>query len=192
MILAQQLPLWIIINYPQYERLRLKTPIYFSSLNGKVSVKEEIITKLPLEFMENAKMSWKLIKIEGRQFDAILGQNILKPLGAIVNKKNLSLYINGCIIKFIKYCPGEIFQLKITNINEKVLDNLFQDNKEKLSLDNILVSNSDLIYFNEQNQIKIKQKQLMIVRCIRKCIGIHIYMCRKFVNKLTLCYYKGE
>lgn len=134
--------------------MRLKTPIYFSSLNGKVSVKEEIITKLPLEFQENATMSWKLAKFERKQFDAILGQNILKPLGAIVNMENETLEINGCTIKFIKYCPydpDEIFQLEI--INKKVLDNLFEglNNEEKLALDNILVSNSDLIYLDEQN-----------------------------------------
>lgn len=68
----------------EYERFPLLDRVSFSSLNGSTNVTHEIITDLPVEFGERATMSWKLTKLINRDFYAILGQNILKPLGAVI------------------------------------------------------------------------------------------------------------
>lgn len=111
----------------EYERKRLKERIYFSSLNSKTDILYEIITNLPIEFGENATMSWKLTNFGDRHFDAILGQNILQPLGAKIDLENDILIINGKTVPFFKNCPyesEEIFQLEHLNIDEKVMKHL--------------------------------------------------------------------
>lgn len=124
----------------QYKRFDLKTPIYFTSLNGRTNINQEIITNLPKEFGETATMSWKLAFFHGKYFDAILGQNILKPLGAVVDMERETLSINNNIIEFVKICPfeeHEINQLEMININDKVLEILYKglNNEEQFSLD---------------------------------------------------------
>lgn len=74
-------------------------------MNGKSIIDQEIITKLPKEFREDATMSWKLTDFTGKKFDAILGGNILKPLKAIIDYENETFNINGSVINFIKTSP---------------------------------------------------------------------------------------
>lgn len=118
----------------KYERLPLKNTISFTSSNGRSNIDTEIITNLPMEFCENATMSWKLTLFSGRKFDAILGQNILE------------------FVKTMPYNEHEIHQLESLNINRNVLDNIYNDlnTEEKLSLDNILKTYEDLIFTEGQ------------------------------------------
>lgn len=138
-----------------YERRPLDSPLTFASLNGRTNITEEIITELPLEFGEDATMSWKLTKFQGKDFDAILGQNLLKPLGAVVDMDNESLRINGNSIEFLKIFPyfqHEICQLETVNIDSKVLENLYSglNSEEAENLQNILDTYIDLIYTEGQ------------------------------------------
>lgn len=58
----------------------LINPINLKTLAGTQLVLEEIITDVPDEFDEGGKtMSVKLVKFDGRPFDAIIGVNILFP-----------------------------------------------------------------------------------------------------------------
>lgn len=63
-------------------------PIQFNSLNAKTIVNQQIKTNLPIEFSEDAYMIWKLTRFNEKSFDAIIGQNLLKPLGAVIDMKN--------------------------------------------------------------------------------------------------------
>lgn len=52
--------------------------------------------------------------MEMQFFNAILRQNLLKPLGAIINMSNDCLTVNGNQIEFLRFCPykeNEIHQL---------------------------------------------------------------------------------
>lgn len=122
---------------------------------GRGCVSHEIITELPNEFNEYATMSWKLTSFKGKKFNAILGQNVLKPLGAIINLENDTMKINGNIIDFIKTCPyriDEIHQLDEIGINENVLKSLYSglNREEQSSLEHILNSYEDLIFVEGQ------------------------------------------
>lgn len=124
-------------------------------MNGRTFITQEIVTELPKEFGENATMTWKLTSFKEKQFDAILGQNILKPLGAIVDMENENLVINRQIIEFLKICPYfeyEIHQLETLNIDKVVLQNLYNglNTEECSALDKILNLYEDLIFIEGQ------------------------------------------
>jgi len=96
-------------------------------------------------------MIWKLTKFHNKCFDAILGQNILKPLGAIVDMQKEVLIINNSVINFINKCPynfNEIFQIEPSNTSFKEFENLFVSlNKEESEhLKILLKSYQDLFY----------------------------------------------
>lgn len=100
-------------------------------------------------------MSWKLTSFGERDFDAILGQNILRPLGAVIDMEKDILIINGKTIPFIKFCPyngNEIFQLEPLKIDDNVLQHLFSNlrKEEVFALERILESYGDLIYVEGQ------------------------------------------
>lgn len=104
----------------KYNRLPLQNSIQFTSLNGRTDITHEIITDLPIEFGENATMSWKLTKFVDKDFDAILGQNILKPLGAVIDMEYEKLIVNGRVINFLQTCPyyvDKIYQLESLNLS---------------------------------------------------------------------------
>lgn len=138
-----------------YERKVLKDKVYFSSLNNKTDILHEIITELPAEFGEDATMSWKLASFRDKYFDAILGQNILRPLGAKIDMEADTMTINGRTIPFYRFCPyrsEEIYQLDSLVIDEKVMRHLFSNlnEQEALALEKCLNSFSDLIYTEGQ------------------------------------------
>lgn len=140
---------------PQYRRLLLQHPVSFTSLNGRTIIDQEIITYLPTEFCMNATMSWKLTTFTGKAFNAILGQNLLRPLGAMINMSNDCLTINNNRIEFLKMCPygeNEIFQLESLNLAGEVFDRLYNglNKEEKLALDEILSTFGDLIFTEGQ------------------------------------------
>lgn len=66
-------------SYVDTDEFPITNRLSFTSLNGSTNVTHEIITDLPIDFGENYTMSWKLAKFVNRDFDAILGHNILKP-----------------------------------------------------------------------------------------------------------------
>lgn len=129
---------------PHYKRIPLKTPLKFKSLNSKTEINYEVITDLPEEFKRNATMSWKLTSFEGKNFDAILGQNILKPLNAIIDMEKENITINNCTIEFLKEFPyslDEINQLEIINLDKITTDHLYNNlNLEEKSALNIILN----------------------------------------------------
>ncbi|XP_055384592.1 uncharacterized protein LOC129614186 [Condylostylus longicornis] len=69
---------------PSYNENR-SSPVPMDVDSGNQAIKYEITTKVPDEFNENSTMSWKVMDLSNKNFDALLGQNILKPIGANIN-----------------------------------------------------------------------------------------------------------
>ncbi|XP_055381890.1 probable polyketide synthase 39 [Condylostylus longicornis] len=87
-----------IINGNIFDRSKqnkLENPIQLKTLAGNQAIKYEITTKVPDEFNENSTMSWKVMDLSNKNFDALLGQNILKPIGANINLSKGRLEINN-------------------------------------------------------------------------------------------------
>lgn len=101
---------------PKFERTKLEKPIFFNTINGNFCIDEEIITPLPREFKEDNLMCWKLTNFNGKNFDALIGQNILKAFSAIINLEEDFLQINGNKIKFIDSCPFNLEEVQTLEI----------------------------------------------------------------------------
>lgn len=138
----------------QYPRINLSRPIYFQSLDSNSQVTEEIITDLPIEFQQNATMSWKLAKFKNKCFDAIIGQNILKPLNAIIDLYRNTITINNNSIQFLNSSPytEEINQIEIAQIDNNVQKILFDNlnQQENIALKQILSKFKKLIFLEGQ------------------------------------------
>lgn len=96
-------------------------------------------------------MCWKLTRFYNKSFDGIIGQNLLKPLGAVIDLKNEVLVINDNKIKFQGSCPHrieEIHQLDITEMDENIQKELTKNlnPEEKRHLEVLLKSYGDLFF----------------------------------------------
>lgn len=136
---------------PQYRRNILKKPAYFNSLTSQTIVNSEIVTNLPSEFNENNLIAWKLTKFRNKIFDAIIGQNVLKPIGAIIDMNTEVVIIKNNRILFVNKCPyenNEIHQLEYSDLSPEIKENLFSDlnNEEKYELKNLLKNYKNLFY----------------------------------------------
>lgn len=112
---------------------------------------------MPVEFNQDATMSWKVLKFQGKKFNAIIGLNVLRAVGAIINLKEGSIEVGGKITKFLDSCPyDEIHQLDAILFDRKELfDQLKTENlntEELQELKIILSKNKDL-FFQEGQQL---------------------------------------
>lgn len=139
-----------------YKRISIKKPIVFNTLSNTIYIDKEIQTMLPIEFNEDAEMIWKLTKFNNKTFDAILGQNLLKPLKAVIDLENETLWINNKKIKFLNKCkcpfdPNEIYQLEESELEfQNFFKNLNSEEENKLK--NLLIGYKDL-FFKEGDQL---------------------------------------
>lgn len=139
-----------------YERIPLKENIVFNTLNGRTSIDTEIITELPKEFEEKARMCWKLTSFSEKDFDGIIGQNLLKPLQAKINLEDEYIEILGNKIKFLGACPytyNEVHNLEPIKEDQGVLPSLLGEHlniEERQSLEKILKKNKDLFFHEGQ------------------------------------------
>lgn len=120
-------------------------------MNTNTFVNKEILTSLPVEFNEDANVIWKLTKFNNKCFDAIIGQNLLKPLGAIIDMDKEKIIINKNEIHFLGKCPykeEEINQLEYSEFNDNTKHNLYKDlnSEEKMHLDKLLKTYSNLFF----------------------------------------------
>lgn len=126
------------------------------------------MTKTPTEFNEDTTMSWKIVNFKNRYFDAILGLNVLKPMGALINLLNGKIEVNGQTIKFnYAYPYQDIYQLDILKLNnfelfEKLNDeNLNKEERELLK--EIILVNKDLFYNEGDSLTCVKDIQHQII-----------------------------
>lgn len=138
----------------QYPRRTLCHPLSFASLNSKSLITQEIITDLPLEFKEDATMSWKLTSFNNKSFDAIIGQNILKPLNALIDFYHNTITINNNTIQFQNSSPysDEANQIEPIKIDDRIQRILFNDlnQEESNALTKILSRFKTLIFLEGQ------------------------------------------
>lgn len=88
----------------------MKVPIKVKSLNHENMIKFEIITEVPVEFNEDeSTMAWKLMRISNNKFVGIIGQNLLKPIGAKLNLKEGYIEINNRKTYFENYDSKSIW-----------------------------------------------------------------------------------
>jgi hypothetical protein len=126
-------------------------------LTSKSSLQYEIKTELPIEFNEKSFMIWKLANFKEKSFDGIIGQNLLKPLGAVLDNNNDCLIVNNNKIKFLYSCPyneDEIYQLEACSMEENDLSKLYENLKsdEEKRLKKLINSYKDL-FFKEGDQL---------------------------------------
>ena len=85
---------------------------------------QEVITEVPEEFNHQATMSWKIMNLDDKNFDALIGQNILSAVGAIIDLGKGTIEISGRVTKFQNSCPyTEIYQLQPIRLDENSLLN---------------------------------------------------------------------
>lgn len=130
--------------------------------------------------MEDADMIWKLTKFHGKCFDAIIGQNLLKPLGAVIDMENEILIINNSEIKFLNSPPykfDETHQLEITDIDGTNFKNLSKSlNFEEKNHLNVLLKSYKDLFFKEGDQLtSTSEIQHQIVTTTDKPIYSKIY-----------------
>jgi len=126
-------------------------------LTSKSSLQYEIQTELPIEFNEKSFMIWKLANFAEKSFDGIIGQNLLKPLGAVLDNNNDCLIVNNNKIKFLYSCPyneDEIYQLEVCSMEENDLSKLYENlqSDEEKRLKKLINSYKDL-FFKEGDQL---------------------------------------
>ena len=61
-------------------------------------------------------MCWKLYNFDKKNFDCLIGQNILKVFSAIINLEEDFLQINGKKIKFAGSCPYNSEEIKTRGV----------------------------------------------------------------------------
>lgn len=126
-------------------------------------------------------MSWKLTPFVNKHFDGLIGQNLLKPLQAIVNLEEEFLEIHGVKTKFISSCPykyNDIHTLHESILNEDLLNKLIRDdmNQEEITeLRKIINKNRDLFFQEGQQLTHTHEIQHQIITTVDKPIYSKIY-----------------
>ncbi|EAL58294.1 pol protein, partial [Wolbachia endosymbiont of Drosophila ananassae] len=99
-------------------------------------------------------MSWKLAIFNNKSFDAIIGQNILKPLNAVIDFYHNTITINNNIIQFQNSSPysDEVNQIEPIKIDDKIQKILFNNlnQEENNALNKILSKFKTLIFLEGQ------------------------------------------
>ena len=126
-------------------------------MSGRKTITEELVTELPREFNQEGTMSWKLCNLDDKKFNALLGNNILKALGAKINLAEGYIEINNTITTFRDSCPfREIHQLEV--IDSDSVDILKQLKAEDLNFEEMsflkqIVRNNRDLFFQEGQKL---------------------------------------
>lgn len=139
----------LIDNYPEQ---KLERPIKYRTLNGLNEIYSYLITPFPKEFCCLGTLSWKVVNFKNDNYDAIMGQNFLKPLGAIINSNHGYVEILNKNIFFEEmsypFYIDNICSLEPISI-ESVFDKInfgHLNNEETKKITNLLNDFKDLFY----------------------------------------------
>lgn len=113
-------------------------------------------------------MSWKVMDICNKKFNAIIGLNVLKPIGAYIDLFNSEIVVNKQATKFHSACPhSEIHQLEKLELNNlELFDKLKSEdsNSEELRhLKNLISRNQDLFFKEGDNLTCVKDVKHQII-----------------------------
>ena len=138
-------------------RRKLTEPRELKTISGTKKIFEEVLVDVPSQFNENGqKMLLKLVDLQEKSFDCIIGVNILHRFGANIDFKNNMLTLNNCKIPL----DNNIFYLKFDQIHtltksnwpieaNKLSNNL--NNEEGKLLKSFLNKNKNTFYIDGQN-----------------------------------------
>lgn len=79
-------------NYPEQ---KLETPIKYRTINGFNEICFHVVTPFPKEFQCKGTLSWKIVDFRNDRYDAIMGQNFLIPLKAVIDDEHGYVNILG-------------------------------------------------------------------------------------------------
>lgn len=134
-----------------FSQEELPKPTYFSTINGVNKITHKIITPMPKEFKFLGTITWRVVELKGRKYDAIMGQNFLVPFKAKINLEDKYIEVNNNKLFFEEnYCPfivSEIFTLD--GVTDNILETLKLDhlnNEEKTAIVDSLKQNEDLFF----------------------------------------------
>ena len=121
-------------------------------MTGCKIVDEEVIVNVPLEFNAGGEtMSVKLLDLRNKDFDCIIGNNVLIPMGVIIDFYNMRLWVNNVEILFytepVDIGFDEITALELQSIdfsNIELPNHL--NNEERHKLDMFLRKNKATFY----------------------------------------------
>lgn len=127
----------------------LNPPKFYTTINGINEINKTVITPIPEEFQVSGTISWKIVNFENRNYDAILGQNILNPLKALINLEHQYIEIRKQKIFFLNsdYPFDTINSLEPSKNN--LLENLNLDHintKQRYKLESLIHSFKDIFY----------------------------------------------
>ena len=113
-------------------------------------VTAKVITPVPLEFRTPGTISWNIFNLDGRDYDAILGLNILIPFRINVNLGQKYIEINKERIEFDNNnCPIDPNTIYSLEPVDQLLDhvNLGELNQEEIfGVNKLLKEYKDLFY----------------------------------------------
>lgn len=141
-------------------RIRLTNPIQLRTLNGRNIITHQICTDIPQEFNHEADMAWKLLNLSNRRFQAILGQNTLRAVGAVINMGDETIEVYGKKTKFKDACPYEeihhLEAIKSPDILNK-LDTSHMNKEEENEFRKLSKANKDLFFQEGQQLTNVKE-----------------------------------
>lgn len=145
-------------NYRIFGALRskrkLKNIVRLNTLIGTKLIDEEVIVGVPLEFNAMGEtMSVKLVNLENRAFDCIIGNNVLMPMGVIIDLLNMRLLVNDTEILLNPRAPDikyeDITILEIQNIDFCKLDLPGHCSKEEKCRLQKFLSRNNMTFYQE-------------------------------------------
>lgn len=146
----------------EFKPEKLSKSLYFSTINGINEITHKLVTPMPKEFQFCGTVSWKIIDLKDKKYDAIMGQNFLVPFKAKINLEFMYIEINNNKIPFedyiYPYILNEICSLDGTSDDflEKIkLEHL--NSEEKCLTANLLKRNKDL-FFKEGDKLTSTQE----------------------------------
>lgn len=162
---------------PNYPELKLAKPLYFSTLNGISKVESKIITPIPLEFNKRGNLSWKIMDLTGRKYDAIIGQNFLVPLKAKIDLGSKYIEIFGNKIYFENnahyFILNEICNLETSNIDKLDLNHLNAEEKQSIMK---VLKEYEILFYKEGDKLTFTHEvQHEIVTTTNRPIYSKIY-----------------
>ena len=114
---------------PEFKRIKLKKPIFFNTINGNFVSRRRSLHFFP---KEDNLMCWKLTNFNKKNFDGLIGQNILKAFSAIINLEEDFLQINGNKIKFVDSCSYSSEEIQTLEAqSDNILDKLKREDMNK-------------------------------------------------------------
>lgn len=156
-------------------------PILLNTLVGDNVITEEVIVNVPDEFKEgHDTMSIKLTNFINKQFDCIIGINILYPFGAVIDFQNNLLRVNNNEMRLIDahfdisyddiHCL-EIFELN--KLKDLVPENL--NSEESRLLKYFLNGNKKSFYIEGRNLTATNCVRHRIITTSNKAVNCKNY-----------------